>query len=232
MYIYKITNKINGKIYIGQTIHSIHSRFLKHKTIARIKNRDYKAIHKAINKYGEDNFVLELVEECHSMEELNNKETEYIKQFNSLVPNGYNLCTGGFNKTPSLETIQKIKDTRKRKSITRIDMKTGGQKIYNSITEAIEEGFTNSSICYCLSKKHKYHAGYYWIYTGDTLEIIKTKNDLRKRPIIQLDKDGTIINTFESISAAEKLGFKHSKIILCCQNKRNTYKNYIWKYKE
>jgi group I intron endonuclease len=232
VYIYKITNKINNKIYIGQTIHSIHSRFLKHKTIARVKNSDYKAIHKAINKYGEDNFLLELVEECHSMEELNNKETEYIKQFNSLSPNGYNLCTGGFNKIPSPETIQKIKDTRKRRAITRIHMKTGERRTYNSITEAIEEGFTNSSITYCLSKKHKHHAGYYWIYAENELEIIKTKNDLRKRPIIQLDKDGNTVNMFESISAAEKLGFDHSKIILCCQNKRNTHKHYIWKYKE
>ena len=84
--IYKITNKINGKIYIGQS-NNIKRRFLEH------TYRDKLPIDMAIKKYGKDNFSFEILEEC-SLEELNEKETYWIKKLKSLEY-GYNCTVGG-----------------------------------------------------------------------------------------------------------------------------------------
>lgn len=88
--IYKITNLINNKIYIGQTIHP-DKRWWEHCNRAHTHYDDY-PIHLAIEKYGEDNFQFEVLEWT---ENYDNREKELIKQFNSLVPNGYNLIEGG-----------------------------------------------------------------------------------------------------------------------------------------
>ena len=71
-YIYKITNKINNKIYIGQT-NNIKRRFNSH------KNNKRSVISKAINKYGVENFTFEIIEIIHNVEQANDLEIEYIE---------------------------------------------------------------------------------------------------------------------------------------------------------
>lgn len=93
MFIYKITNTINKKIYVGQTTSTIKHRFSQH--CCPSHNGSY--LGRAIAKYGKENFVIEVLEECSSIEELNSKEEEYIASFNSLTPNGYNVLHGGLN---------------------------------------------------------------------------------------------------------------------------------------
>ena len=84
--IYKITNKINGKIYIGQS-NDIKRRFLEH------TYRDKLPIDIAIKKYGKENFSFEILEECPT-EQLNEKETYWIKELKALKY-GYNCTIGG-----------------------------------------------------------------------------------------------------------------------------------------
>lgn len=90
--IYKITNKINGKLYIGQTIHP-NRRWIEHKQKAR-HGQDLFPIHLAIKKYGEENFLFEIIEWT---ENYDNEERRLIKEFNTLCPNGYNIGKGGEN---------------------------------------------------------------------------------------------------------------------------------------
>ena len=90
--IYKITNKVNGKLYIGQTIYPLSYRYTNHLSDAR-NGRGY-AMASAIRKYGEKNFKIELIEECDE-DQLNDLEIKYIKKYNSVTPNGYNLTHGG-----------------------------------------------------------------------------------------------------------------------------------------
>ncbi len=92
--IYKITNLINNKIYIGQTKNSINERFKGHCTAARqgIKYRFYYAI----RKHGEENFKIELLEIANSIEEACELEKNYIKKYQSTHPSiGYNATSGG-----------------------------------------------------------------------------------------------------------------------------------------
>ena len=95
MVIYKVTNKINGKCYIGQTILTINKRKSGH-IYKSLKKSDNCYFHKAIRKYGKDNFLWEIICECKTKKELNEKEIYYIKQQKSYVKeNGYNLTHGG-----------------------------------------------------------------------------------------------------------------------------------------
>ena len=83
--IYKITSP-SGKIYIGQTDRSFNLRWKQHKS----KSSCCTALHRAILKYGEENMTKQILCEC-DVEELKVKENEFIKEFNSLAPYGYNL---------------------------------------------------------------------------------------------------------------------------------------------
>lgn len=83
--IYKIENLVNGKVYIGQSVH-IEKRWQEH---CQASANSY--IAKAIRKYGKENFSFEILQETSNIAELNSLETHYIYQYNSLIPNGYNI---------------------------------------------------------------------------------------------------------------------------------------------
>lgn len=85
--IYKITNISNNQCYIGQSI-NIEKRWKDHQ-----RALDNYAIHKALRKYGIQNFTFEIIELC-KVEELNTKEQYWIKYYNSYI-NGYNETPGG-----------------------------------------------------------------------------------------------------------------------------------------
>lgn len=88
--IYQIENIVNHKKYIGQTIHP-ERRWKEHCQHAKYHNDDY-PIHLAINKYGKENFIFTILEWT---EQFDQREKELIIEYNTLVPNGYNIATGG-----------------------------------------------------------------------------------------------------------------------------------------
>lgn len=92
--IYKITNDLNGKCYIGQSIH-IEKRWTNEKADAKNQNSESynTALSRALRKYGINNFTFEIIENC-PIELLNEKEMYYIDYYNSYF-NGYNSTTGG-----------------------------------------------------------------------------------------------------------------------------------------
>lgn len=93
--IYCFTNLQNNKRYIGQSI-NIFDRYNQHKYRYNITNDSgYNcAFHNALRKYGWDNFSFEIIEEC-SVENLDEREKYWINYYNSIVPNGYNILSGG-----------------------------------------------------------------------------------------------------------------------------------------
>lgn len=122
MIVYKITNKINNKCYIGQTVRKLSKRFSEHAAL----DRNYK-ISNAIHKYGRENFVLEILEEGAHIEDLNYLEVYYIKYYDS-INNGYNLEKGGMNKHMSPENKIKMSLRHKGKKLTSEQV----QKLKNS----------------------------------------------------------------------------------------------------
>lgn len=90
MVIYKITNTVNGRSYIGQTVGSVGRRWNQHST--SMKNSP---LYNAFRKYGRDKFTIEVLCCVLSPEHLNELECYFINYYNTFSPNGYNLTTGG-----------------------------------------------------------------------------------------------------------------------------------------
>lgn len=90
--IYKLTNLITNKIYIGITKYILKTRISKHVWDSRIP-KTY--LHKSIKKYGIENFKQEIIEEHYDYEYMRTREIYYIEFFKSLAPNGYNCTKGG-----------------------------------------------------------------------------------------------------------------------------------------
>ena len=104
--IYKITNKLNGKVYIGQSV-DIDTRWRQH-----VNAKDNFAIHRAIQKYGKENFKFEVLLEC-PVDMLNVWERDMIALYDCISPKGYNLTEGGEGYQCSEETKIKISNVRK-----------------------------------------------------------------------------------------------------------------------
>ena len=114
--IYIISNSINYKKYVGQTVlNPPIRRWYHHLGVARRKpNKNDMLITKAIRKYGQDKFRIEYFP-LHSgatQNLLNQMECLVIKKYNAMSPNGYNLKAGGSNGKFSLETRHKLSNLR------------------------------------------------------------------------------------------------------------------------
>jgi group I intron endonuclease len=104
--IYKITNQINGKIYIGKTILTIEKRLKRHFYLADKKINRY--LYDAINKYNKENFIIELIEECE-YNLANEREIYYINFYSSNNKEiGYNMTIGGDGGRMPKESLKKM----------------------------------------------------------------------------------------------------------------------------
>lgn len=107
--IYKITNLVNNKVYIGQSI-NIEKRWANEKSNSKRKNG--KKLSEAFTQYGIENFSFEILEEC-PQEKLNEKEKYYISFYNS-VEDGYNTTLGGSTGKYRIDTEEHSKKIRKQ----------------------------------------------------------------------------------------------------------------------
>lgn len=113
--IYIIKNIINNKSYIGQTLSygsngrklGINKRFKTHINNSKNNKNSCRILENAIRKYGSENFVIIEICKCN-IENLNSNEIKYIKIFNTVSPNGYNLQTGGGNGRKHNESTKKL----------------------------------------------------------------------------------------------------------------------------
>jgi len=117
--IYKITNISNGKIYVGQAVSHIlnHKRYRPYghegrfrchisEAFSQKKNQSH-YLNNAIRKYGVHDFEVDLIECCETSDS-DSREIHYIKEFNSLYPNGYNLKNGGSVFTHTDESKKRV----------------------------------------------------------------------------------------------------------------------------
>lgn len=164
--IYKITDIINNKIYIGQSSNPQH-RWIAHKSHARTgEGIGTSALYDAIRAHGEENFIFEII---GWYEDYNEKEKYYIKLYNSVVPNGYNLTEGGeepphkygeehHNSTYSQEVIDNIIDDLLSHKYTQKEI-AEKYKVNQQLTTSINRGITHrrQGIQYPIIKTSKYH---------------------------------------------------------------------------
>lgn len=151
MIIYKITNLVNGKIYIGQTSGTLKDRWLKHcsnsSNCVKLKN--------AINKYGRHNFKIEKLYKVKTKEELNKLEKITISKYDS-INSGYNLTTGGDSFNHSEETKNKISKAQ-----------IGGKR-----SKKAKENMSKSAMGKIISKAHRENISNTLINKGNGKPII------------------------------------------------------------
>ena len=120
--IYKITNLLSGKSYIGQTV-NFEQRKKDH-----LKAKDNYSIHKALRKYGKENFSWELLEENVPQNLLNEREIYWIKYYNTYF-NGYNETKGGDDGTALVKWIKNNKTQHKEQALKNLEKAQQSNKI-------------------------------------------------------------------------------------------------------
>lgn len=148
MFIYTIENKLNNKIYIGQTIQkNPYRRWYSHLSEGKLNKRSQVIVDRAIRKYGKENFSFTVIAQHSTQDELNLSEVSWIKHFREVlgVKNVYNIKDGGNGGgPPTLETRLKIsqsntgrkspfkgkchtEESKKKQSLARKGKFTGGE---------------------------------------------------------------------------------------------------------
>lgn len=178
--IYKVTNLINNKVYIGLTTQGIKKRWYQH--CHMLTGSTY--LKRAINLYGSQNFIIEVIDIASTEQELQDLEIMYIAEYNSLSPNGYNLTTGGsycnYSKdiTDQMSSIMKtrwqdkekmkslligIKEyvEKKKQKIIGINIKNGSIIKFTSISDAQINNYFPQP---CLHQNSNYSGEHSWFY--------------------------------------------------------------------
>jgi group I intron endonuclease len=154
MLVYKITNLVNGKNYVGQTREHLKRRWTKH-VCSALKGSNT-TLHKAIRKYGRESFSLEILCVCLSEEQMKFAEIAFIQALKSEVPNGYNLTFGGEGGEPTLETREKMRrshlgkkdseETKHKKSVANKGRKKTKEHAENISKGKLGKGFSTEHI--------------------------------------------------------------------------------------
>ncbi len=215
--IYKIENVKNHKVYIGQSIY-IEKRWKDH-----LHATDDFAIHKAMEVYGIENFSFQILELC-DIEDLDEKECYWINQYQSLIPNGYNMVAGGTNGT----------GLSKGKKVLQYDLMGNFIAEYPSALQASQvTNISHTQICKCCRSEIQQSGTFQWKYADDfnkkIIPIVKRTDFI----VLQIDKNtGEIISEFDSITeASNSTNIAKATISRVCNGKGKTAGGYIWKFK-
>lgn len=118
MVVYRITNILNGKIYIGRTVQKLQNRWTRHKYDCFTKKLDF-PLYRAMRKYGLENFIIEEIDKANTLKELNKKEADWIFNTRSMVyQRGYNIKPEDDRLNMPKEIKNKISNSLKGKKKT------------------------------------------------------------------------------------------------------------------
>ena len=211
-YIYLIKNQQNKIVYIGQQIGT--KSIEEYKGSGLLLNRAYK-------KYGEDCFKREIIEYC-SINELNDKEKLYIKQYNTKFPHGYNLTEGGDGmKGYQYNDNQKYNISKAK--IGQKYPKEHGEKIRQSKLGKKRDQNTINKIIHTKASKHNIQPD---------LNLKGQYKSNSQKLVFQYDLQNTLINEYQSAQDAGRcLGKSGNSIADCASGRQKTAYGYIWKYK-
>ena len=222
--IYRVTNQVNGKIYIGKT-----SNFEKRKREHLYDIDDGLPFHSALIKYGIENFIWEIIDESQDEDEINQKEIFWIKELNSCIhfpnSNGYNITLGGeggtsWNSSP----------------VVQFDLNGNYiEQFPSSSAASYHTGADRKGISDCASGKQKISGGYQWRYRDECdskhIEPYRKPESSRNKAVVQIGLNGEYINRFPSISkASESTGINRTGIVSCVTGRAELAGKYQWVY--
>jgi len=214
--IYKISNLVNGKIYIGQSV-DVYDRIAHHKAELRNNRHSNKYLQYSWNKYGEENFSFEIIESC-KRNELNNREQYWISYYDSYN-NGYNHTLGGDGGQIFTPVLQ-------------FDNRGNYLNEYqNGIVAGEETGINCNSIYACCNLRLLKAGGYIWLYKSnyngkESLDLYLRST--RLCPVNQYDFNGNLIKQWDSCS--EIVNKLNINPIQALNHSAKSYHGYVWRY--
>ena len=230
--IYKATNKINNKIYIGQTTKTLEERIYRHIYRANHSlNITHTHFINAIRKYGEENFIWEVIDKGKNQEELNEKEIYWIKYYNS-VNDGYNIQDGG-NKYDSDKFA--LACGSKPFLAYRVNGEFLGEFI-NRHTFGKQYNIADTNVGSLIKNKYNSCNGIICIDKEEfTEQLLKEKLEKAKqtfRPFVAINlKTKEEFGPFETMKECrEQLGLKHNHIGEILKGIRKSQEGYTFKF--
>lgn len=225
--IYKITNLVNGKIYIGESV-DIYRRISQHKKIGKSKNgykRDKdKPLYRALKKYGIDNFSFEIIEECEQNIRFD-REMYWISYYGCTTKRGK-----GYNQSDGGEGGSGFSQMREAYQYDLDGNFIAKYKSIKEATTAIGASSDNGLVQNAIGKENKQAGGYQWRYEYfDKIPAYKIERHCYK--IACYDNNGKLEKVFNSsIEAAKELEVDRTAIIYACSDKGKFCKNKIFRY--
>lgn len=201
-FIYKITNDINGKVYIGKTNYSIEKRFKEHCSDAMRERCEKRPLYSAMRKYGFEHFHIEQLEEV-PLNDTSERERYWIEYYKSFH-NGYNATMGGDGKN-YVDYGELVDLYNTGYTIKEIQEITGRDTL--TISKAVQN-------------------------SGTSHEQIKERAlDKTRKPVAQIDiKTNRPIKVFKSYMDADRAVHGNRNIVKVCRGQVETCKGYKWEY--
>ena len=244
--IYKITNQKNGMVYIGSSI-EVERRWRQHKE-ASINEKDHHYNYPlmiAFREFGIDNFTFEIIDTLPDYQTMIKAEHNWIIKENCVVPNGYNQIDNTNSPMFDPNIAKKMSDTKRDKygkRVSEIDSNGNIIDVWDSLAEAGEktglDRFKISDVCNgrrlttgdrvfrFLDEEENIIIPEVKVNQVQTNRITKTR-----RKVGAYNANNELVASFDSLQlAAQFCGGDSSAISAVCRGKRNTHKNYIWRY--
>lgn len=246
MLIYQIKNKLNNKVYVGQTKYDLQTRWDFHLTCKERlrKNKKY-PLYEDFDKYGLDNFEMSVLKDnLSTQDELDYWERYYISELNSRYPNGYNLTDGGLGTLGFRHT-----DGEKQKISESICRARDSGRIYTEersrkISEALKGKKFSDEHRRKLSEFAKTRTGEKNPFYGKThsQETLNHISELNSKTCYQYNKvTGECLQEFKNVTYAAKYikslditkatekSIAHG-IQMCCEGRYGSSYGYVWRY--
>lgn len=244
--VYKITNLLNNMVYIGSSV-EVERRWRQHKQASMNENDHHYnyPLMEAFREFGINNFKFEVVETCNDYKEMIKAEHNWIIKEDCVNPKGYNQTDNTESPMFDPEIAKKMSDTKREKygkKVCEIDEEGNILEIWQSLAEAGEktglDRFKISNVCNgrrlttgdrvfrFLDEEENIIIPEVKVNQVQTNRITKTS-----RKVGAYNANNELVASFDSLQlAAQFCGGNSSTIAAVCRGKRNTHKNYIWRY--
>jgi len=242
MSVYIIVNLETEKAYVGQTRGSLETRFKQHCEPTKASKS---ILSLSIQKHGVDSFYMESLWESPgcSQEQLDDKEIELIREYNTQAPSGYNITAGGGGvKAPTEETRNKMSESARRKFIKNPELRSIISRL-RSVEKHTEERRKHHSE----TMKRKYKDEEFRVKMkksreGSIVNDIVREN--RRRGLIRsieehperfqkihmFNKDGELIQSFTHLADTERSGLNRGSVVRCIKSGKLFKKAFYFSY--
>ena len=212
--VYKLTNNITSKVYIGQTI-NLTARIRQYRYESKNKITIYRPISDAVYEYKFKNFTIEILNYCNSLDEMNYYETYWIKKLNTLFPNGYNNNYGGDNYIRKKGISTWTDDRIDKHSIPIIVYDSDTNKFFKYKSAAYFANFIYRPRTHVTrAVKHGIAVKKYYVFYYDKKKLKNIINTIENEIIVRKNKYGKVLRAKDEYLRLANLIYNRSVEII------------------